>query len=58
MDHLAHATVENINHKRWFKNLNLAVTEYPRHSKIFVEGRGQRRKDGKKELEELRNYKS
>lgn len=55
MDHLAHATVEN-NHERWFKNLNLS--EYPRHSKIFVEGIRQRRKEVKKELEELRNYKS
>lgn len=55
MDHLAHATVKNINHKRWFKNLNLAVTEYSRHSKIFVERREQRRKKVKKESEELRN---
>lgn len=48
MDHLAHATVENINHKRWFKNLNLVVTEYPRHSKIFVEGRGAKKEGREK----------
>lgn len=58
MDHLAHATLENINHKKWLKNLNVVVSECPKHSKIFVERRGQRRKEGKKELEELRNYKS
>lgn len=46
MDHLAHSSIENTNHKKWYKGfflkkrMNLAVTEYTRHSENICEREG------------------